>query len=159
MKRLVEVCDELNITKSEVVLELDFHPDGSGRAPALRPSPDFEVKAARGYFEGDRPNEPDWFYKHVDEETYKSNVKNVIAGLKDQYSRMTENHLLCFVRQLGGFTSVYKLQMLPGDGSGIQMFGEEALKTFRCAIKDEKYWPLRDLFGDRVAAQARRQYG
>ena len=84
MERVVEACDELNLKKSDVLLELDFLPDDdSGYVPALdTPLPFFEVKASRGYFEGERVNEPDWFFKHVDEETYKKNIANIVPGIK-----------------------------------------------------------------------------
>ena len=88
MKEVVEVCNELNLTKSDVLLELDFMPDESGTAPALQtPVPNFKVKASRDYFEGERPNEPDWFHKHDDEQVYKSNVEKIVPCLKDHYER------------------------------------------------------------------------
>ena len=97
MQRVVEVCNELNLTKSDVLLELDFMPDESGTAPALQtPVPNFKVKASRGYFEGERPNEPDWYHKHDDEQVYKSNVEKVLPGLKDRYERQ----VICYLFNL-----------------------------------------------------------
>jgi hypothetical protein len=160
MESVVQVCDEFNLAKSEVLLELDFLPDKDGGSPpALRsPVPDFKVKASRGYFEGERPNEPDWFYKHDDEETYNKNMKSIIPGLKDYFNRVTEIHLnlLCFVRHSGELTSCYRMQMEHGSGSGVQLFGEEEFQAFRSAIQDENFEPLHNLLVERVATRDRR---
>ena len=157
MERVVEACDELNLTKSDVLLELDFLPDDdSGYVPALdTPLPFFEVKASRGYFEGERVNEPDWFFKHEDEETYKKNIANIVPGIKDHFERMTENHLLFLVRQLGGFTSCYRLQMTPGEGIETQMFGEDAFQAFQSVVNEKDYGPLASVFDETVVTRAR----
>lgn len=60
-----------DIDKQELVLELDFFAT-EGSAPALREPPEFKVGITKRYFEGDRPEEPDWFYKGT--EVYEKNV-------------------------------------------------------------------------------------
>ncbi|KAL9182977.1 hypothetical protein ACHAXT_004256 [Thalassiosira profunda] len=147
MERVVTVCKELGLTKAEVLLELDFYPDDSGVAPALRYPPVFAVKESRGYFEGERPNEPDWFFKTVDAQTYERNVKATLEGLVDQHDRLTENHLLCFARH-PGFMAAYRMQLV---GNNTQLFGEDAFNAFRIAIHDEDIGPLTDLFGETAA--------
>lgn len=157
MEKVVEVCDETGLTKSDILLELDFVPDGSGSAPALRSPPVFTIKESRGYFEGTRPNEPDWFYKNEDDEVYNNNIKFMNAGLKDHYGRMTENHLLCFVRH-PGFTSCYRLQLMV-EQKRAQMFGEEAMNAFRCAIHDDDFGPLSNIFPEPQVRSIRQTLG
>lgn len=156
MERVVDVCRESNLAKNEVLLELDFLPDESGLAPALRkPSPAFHVKASRGYFEGDRPNEPDWYYKE-DEEVYNRNVKKVISALQDNFNRITDIHLLCFVRHANGFTSCYRMQMQAGIDNDTQLFGNDAFGAFESAVHEKDFGALRALFGEEVTSRIMR---
>ena len=110
MVELVSVCGSTGLKKGELLLELDFVPDKNGRIPALQNPPDFKIKESRGYFEGARPNEPDWFYKKQDAEVYQRNIKPIVAAIKDHYNRLTPSHLLCFVRHSDG-ASCYKIQL------------------------------------------------
>ena len=126
MQEIVEVCDEHHLTKGDVLLEVDDMPDDSGLAPALQVPAEFTVARSRGYFEGSRPNEPDWFYKHVDSSVYKSNVKNVIAALKDTYQRLTPDHLLVLMRYSGN-VSVSRLQLSDFEGKGAEMFSDKTV--------------------------------
>lgn len=145
MQEIVEVCDEENLTKGEVLLEVDFMPDESGLAPALQVPAEFTVARSRGYFEGSRPNEPDWFYKHVDSSVYKSNVKSIIAALKDTYQRLTPDHILVLTRYSGG-VSVYRLQLSDFEGKGAEMFSDKAVDAVRSAVMEGDYGPLSRIF-------------
>merc|ERR1712238_301405 len=101
--KMVEVCNKTRLKKADLLLEFDFLPDDNDSAPALQTPPEFKIKEARGCFEGSRPNEPDWFYKNEDKDLYKTCIKNVMPGLKNNFERMSDNHMLCFVRHPGGF--------------------------------------------------------
>lgn len=149
MRKVVEVHNETGLKKMDLLLELDFAPDSSGTAPALRHPPEFSVKETRGYYEGSRPNEPDWFYKGH-KEVYKKNIKASTDALKDHHGRMTEDHLLCLVRHAGGFTSCYRVQLMT-EASGPQMLGDEAFRAFRVAINDDDYGPMASLFPAQVS--------
>ena len=61
MERLVKFCEQSGLSKKETVLEIDFQSNDNGVVPAA--AGQFKVGNARLYFEGDRPEEPDWFYK------------------------------------------------------------------------------------------------
>jgi len=126
-------------------LEVDFMPDESGLAPALQVPAEFTVARSRGYFEGSRPNEPDWFYKNVDSSVYKTNVKNIIAALKDTYQRLTPDHILVLTRYSGG-ASVYRLQLSDVEGKGTEMFSDKAVDAVRSAVMEGDYGPLSRIF-------------
>ena len=110
MYKLVEACDETGLVKNDMLLMLDFTPNKFGKAPALQDPPEFTIAPVKGFTEGSRPYEPDWFYKHEDRQIYEHHIKGVLAAIKDQHSRMTSTHLLCLVRYSGG-TSCYKMQL------------------------------------------------
>ena len=157
MAKVIEFCDSSGLTKSEVLLELDFVPDDRGIAPALRDPPAFIIKESRGYFEGSRPNEPDWFYKKEWGEACK--IPPATVALKDQYGRMTGNHLLCFVRHPGSVHS-YRMQgVVQQRVQQAQMFGEEALSAFRCAIQHDDFGPLSKIFHEVQVRSIRKDLG
>jgi hypothetical protein len=110
MYKLVKACDEAGLTKNDMLVALDFMPGENGKAPALQDPPEFTIAPVKGFTEGSRPYEPNWFYKHQGSEIYEQNIKGVIAAIKDQHSRMTSSHLLCLVRHAGG-TSCFKMQL------------------------------------------------
>jgi hypothetical protein len=157
MERFVDVCDETGVKKSELLLELDFMPDDNGtNAPALREPPEFKIGEARGYFEGSRPNEPDWFYKKEDKHAYEVNVNNVVSTVKDHFGRMTENHVLVLVRYPGGH-ACYRLQLQ--EDNGLQMFSDLALDAFRSAINDEDFGPLSRIFDESQVRHFKKKFG
>ena len=144
MTELVKVCDANDWDKSHVLLELDFKAEiASGTSPALRDPPEFAIKDAKGYFEGSRPNEPDWFYKNEDHLVYQRNTKSLFAFLKDQYERLTADDLLCFVRFESG-SSCFRLKLYSAEGS--HMFSQDAMDAYRAAINEEDYGPLERMF-------------
>jgi len=107
MKRIVKVCDETGLKKGELLLELEIKPnDKSGITLAFLDPPEFKIAEARGYFEGSRPNEPDWFYEKADYDFYHKNISSVVANVKDQFSRMRKSHVLCLVRHPGSVSCI-----------------------------------------------------
>lgn len=154
LEDLVEVCDETGLSKSELMLELDFTPNAKGICPALEDPPDFEIKESRGYFEGSRPNLPDWFLQNEDGE---KNIDTVVAAIKDHFGRVTKDHLLCLARQPGG-VSCYRIQLSDSD-TGKQMFSQEAVDAARSAINDDDYDGLEQIFNENTMRAMRRSYG
>lgn len=152
MRKVVEVCNTAGLKKVDVLLELDFAPDSSGTAPALRHPPEFSVKGTRGYYEGSRPNEPDWFNKRDapdQDEDYQRSIRPHLDALRDIHGRITSNHLLCLVRHDEGLLSCYRVQMTEGLGSP-DMFGDEAFDAFCAAINNCDYDPLSSLFPSEI---------
>ena len=154
--KMVEVCDKTGLKKADLLLELDFLPDDNDSAPALRTPPEFKIKEARGCFEGSRPNEPDWFYKNEDKDIYKTCIKNVMPGLKDNFERMPDNYMLGFVRYPGGFIGCIILERLSDEKNGIHMFSERAFDAFRSAIHDGNFDNLHNIFDESRMRDIRR---
>ncbi len=151
MDKLLSAMKEYALPKEELLVEVDFAVDENGIAPALKSPAEFVIKDTRGYFEGDCPNEPDWFFKNHPEfrdhqDRYKSNVKSAMDALKDHYSRMTPNHLLCFTRnsELGGWR-IYKL-VFQSKQKGKELFSPEALEAFRKAVYENDFSDANHIF-------------
>jgi hypothetical protein len=158
MEGLIRCCDKTGLKKEEVLVEVDFSPNEDGNIPALCDPPEFIVNDARGYFEGSRPNEPDWFCKNEDDVLYEKNIDGFTGAIKDNFERMTSYHVLCAVRYPGGF-SVYRLQLQPDQGSGHQMFSDQALDAYRSALEDEDFGPLSRIFGEAQMKYFKRRLG
>jgi hypothetical protein len=148
MERFVSVCDGTGLDKSELLLELNFKPNENGIAPALQEQTEFKVAKTRDYFEGSRPNEPDWFFKIETEDQeifrYENCVDPVVANVKDVCTRLTKNHILCLVR-FPSIVSVMRLQMAEPD-NGNEMFSDETFNAIRSAINDDNFGPLEGIF-------------
>ena len=163
MERFVSVCDDTGLDKSELLLELDFKPNENGMAPALQEQPEFKVANTRDYFEGSRPNEPDWFFKSETEDQeifrYEDCVGPVVANVKDIYTRLTKNHILCLVR-FPSVVSVARLQMEELD-NGNEIFSHETLNAVRSAINDDNFGPLEGIFREdsRIMRELRMKFG
>lgn len=71
MKELDRITEEEDVEKQELLLEIDFFAS-EGSDPALRDPPEFKVGITKRYLEGDRPDEPDWFYRGTD--VYDKNI-------------------------------------------------------------------------------------
>jgi len=145
MKEIIRLTQAESIDKQEVVLELDFYAN-EGSAPALREPPEFKVGITKRYLEGDRPDEPDWFYKG-DDTYYEKNVSAFLAGTTDHYQRMTKNHLLTVTRYASGSSGVYRLMLLSSVENGTPLFSDEAYDAFDRAMKDDDS-RLEEVFGD-----------
>lgn len=148
MYKLVKACDEAGLMKNDMLLAIDFVPDQNGKAPALQDPPEFTIAAVKGFTEGSRPYEPDWFYKHQDSQIYEHNIKGAIAAIKDQHRRLTSNRLLCLVHNSGGGTFCYTIQLMSTD-DGTQLMSDQAVEAFRSAIREEDFEPLSRIFRDR----------
>jgi hypothetical protein len=120
------------VDKKDLLLEVDLMVDrDKGSAPGLRTPPEFKMAPATSYMHGKRPNEPDWFYKGT--EVYTNNINNMLSGLRDQHSRMTDDRILTLVRHPTGDSSVYRICLMSQD-TGMALFSEEALQAFRRAV-------------------------
>ena len=133
MQELDRATDLYSVPKRELVLELDFYAK-HGIAPALcTPNPIFKVGVTKDYLEGDRPEEPDWFYKGTD--VYDSNIKTFLTGLRDHYQRMTSNHVLTILRYPTGSSGIYRIQIDCAEGANKPMFSDAALEAFSQVIR------------------------
>jgi hypothetical protein len=127
--------DTTNVDKKDLLLEIDLKADPQkGSAPALREPPEFKVAPTRGYLEGTRPDEPDWFYKGS--KVYEKNVRQVLAGIRDHHERMTSNHILVLARYPDGQTGIYRIHLM-SETTGVPLFSDEALDAFSRAMKDD----------------------
>jgi hypothetical protein len=159
MEGLIECCDETGLKKEEVLVEIDFSPNEDGTIPALCDPPEFIVNDARGYFEGSRPNEPDWFGKNEDDVMYyKKTIDGFLGKIKETFEKMTSNHLLCAVRYPGGVT-VLRLLLQAGQGSGSQMFSDQAMDAYRRALEDQDFGPLSRIFDETRMKYFKRRLG
>jgi hypothetical protein len=157
MERFIECCDRTGLKKEEVLVEIDFSPNEDGTIPALCDPPKFIVNDARGYFEGSRPNEPDWFRKNEDDVMYKKNIDCFLGKIKDSFERMTSNYVLCADRHPGGY-SIHSLLLLTGQGSGI-MFSDQAMDAYRRASEDQDFGPLSRIFDETRMKYFKRRLG
>jgi len=144
MKQVERVTREQNVDKKEVVLELDFHANDQGYAPALQDPPIFKVGITSQYLTGSRPDELDWLPKGTD--VYENNIKPFLALLQDQYQRMTSDHLLTIVHYPGGRSGVYRVQIKSED-SKKSHFSDTALDAFRWAVLDSDDSRLCQVYG------------
>jgi hypothetical protein len=146
LREIVEASSETGLDKCDLLLELDFYNSDNDVAPALRSPPEFEVADSKGYFEGDRPNEPDWFRKNEDKVAYKKNISSFTKVLKDTYNRLTDNHLLLVVRNPDGNAGCYRFN-LQSSMTRCQMFSQEVVSAASKALYDDNFEPLTSLFG------------
>jgi hypothetical protein len=79
-----------DVKKSELVLEIDFCDKATGLHG------EFKIGLTKNYFDGNRPDEPDWFYKK--EEVYERNIQGWVMGLRDHYRRVIKYHRLVTCR-------------------------------------------------------------
>jgi len=158
LAEIVEVCNKTGLKKDDLLLELDFLIGENGTAPALKDPPEFKVAEACLYFEGDRPNEPDWFYKGTsDTENYEHAIKNVMSNLKLHFNGKNENHLLCFAQYPGGCSSC-KVQ-LQQPTSGRHMFSNGAVAAVNSLIKSDDNVPFKHYFEPNIAKKIEKELG
>ncbi|KAL7546963.1 hypothetical protein ACHAWF_010279 [Thalassiosira exigua] len=149
MKEIVKVSEKTGKDKSDLALELDFAPPANGSSlapPALKSPPEFKIAESRGYFEGSRPNEPDWFYKDVDRGVYNANMWALLPVWKDTYERLEDRHLLGIVRSPSGDTGCYRISLQTPDKNN--MFSGMAVSAARSAIRYGDFGPLSRIFGE-----------
>ena len=127
MHELDRLTHLYGVPKRELVLELDFYAK-HGTVPALcTPDPFFKVGVSKDYFEGDRPEEPDWFFKGTSE--YQSHIRIFVTGMLDQYERTTPNQILVILRDPMGNAGIYRVQ--DGvHGTNTSLFSDAALEAF-----------------------------
>lgn len=165
LRKIVDFTSEKGVSKADMLLELDFvgtGPDGMGGgvAPAFKTPPEFKIADTKGYYEGSRPNEPDWFYKNEDKACYEGNIPSFIRALKDTYKRMTDHHLLVLVRSPAREFGVYRVQF-QSPTTRNQMFSQETVAAATVAIQDKDFGPLTSLFGEdcKVTKALKREFG
>ncbi|CAB9516138.1 expressed unknown protein [Seminavis robusta] len=132
MSEIVDLTNEGTLTQKDLILELDFRPDGSGSARAFRDPPVFKIGRATDYLNGSRPAEPDWFLKGTD--MYGNNVKPVIRGLRDQHKRVLSegSGMLTIARQPSKLISAVRLNLFCGSDNQ-SLFSDKAIRSFqRC---------------------------
>jgi len=150
LKEIVKVSSETGKGKGDLLLELDFFDScENGRAaPALQTPPQFKIAESKGYFEGSRPNEPDWFYKSIDRKCYEHNIPMYVKSLADTYNRLTDVHLLVLVRPPGNEgVGVYRMQ-LQSPTTKNHMFSQQTIDAATKAIRQKDFGPLSALFGE-----------
>jgi hypothetical protein len=148
MKEIVRITQEKGIDKQELVLEIDFFAN-KGSAPALRDPAEFKIGITSRYLEGDRPDEPDWFYKGTS--VYDSNIKVFIAVLSDRYHRMTSDRLLTVTRYASGSSSGVHRLFLMTEVDGTPLFSDDALDAFARAMNNDDS-RLEQVFGNKSNA-------
>jgi len=150
LKKIVDVSKETGLKKGDLLLELDFYDSlHNGRSsPALQDPPQFKIAPTMGYLEGSRPNEPDWFYKYEDESCYRSNIKSMLKGLRDIYNRLTDKHLLVFVRPPAGNGCGYYRMQLQAPHTLNEMLSQQAIDAAVKAIDEGDFGPLSSIFGE-----------
>lgn len=163
LREIVNVSKETGLKKRELLLELDFYDsckNGKG-APALQDPPKFKIAATKGYLEGSRPNEPDWFYKHEDKKCYESNVGLIVKGLQDAYDRLTDKHLLVYARPPSGENCGFYRMQLQAPNTFKQMFSQQTIDAAIKAIDDDDFGPLSSIFGEgsQIDNLLRREFG
>lgn len=146
LDEIIKVMDETGLPKEELLLEVTFAPDRAGLVPALKTPAEFSIKDTRGYFEGTRPNEPDWFLKREDPGSYEGYITGILSGLKDQYSRMTPNNLLCLARFPDSCTALRLTLQFPQKKS--QMFANTTIHAYRTALDEGDFGPMSRIFDD-----------
>lgn len=142
--KILDVMEATGLSKEELLLEVDFKPDSDGYVPALDTPARFQLRDTRGYFEGSRPNEPDWYYKGTD--IYENNISKSVTALKDQFRRITTNDLLCISRSADGGVGTYRIK-LQSERKRAHLFSTEAINAMRSAQCGD-YSRLSDIFDD-----------
>ena len=144
MAKLVEATQQTGLDKKDLIVELDMMPDANGLAPALMEKPQFKILGTKGYYEGSRPNEPDWFFKNEgDKKLYEDNIGGVVTVVRDLHSRMTSDFVLFLVRFPQG-CSCLRLELKTS--SGVPMFGDQALEAFKIRLQDNDFDPFKAIF-------------
>jgi hypothetical protein len=145
MRYLTALLKAKNVDSKEAVLVVSFYRDNeTGTAPALRDPPEFQIGITKDFIRGDRPDEPDWFFKGTP--VYEKNIDMFVTAVEDMYRRMTELHLLVIVRDSSGSPGVYRVQLHSAE-KGTSLFSPLALDAFGRALDgddsllDQAYGP------------------
>lgn len=127
MTNIQQVCVENETEKKDVVLEIDFYKNNDHASNNATLDGTFRVAPISQVLEGDRPAEPDWFYRGS--VLYESNVALFHEGLRDHHARMTHNHVLVAYRGAEGNAGVYRCDVMTGK-TGWHICSDEALDLF-----------------------------
>lgn len=127
MTKIQQVCVENETEKKNVVLAIDFYDNTSHNTSSLGGS--FCVAPISQVLEGDRPAEPDWFFRGTSSVLYESNVALFHEGLRDHHACMTYNHVLVAYRGTDGNAGVYRCDVMT-EKTGWHLCSDEALALF-----------------------------
>jgi hypothetical protein len=114
-KEVYKKTREYNIPKRELLVEIDFF----GDAPALRN--EFKVWLTSDFLEGSSiADAPDRFRKHDNSKIYKQYAK-------EQYAKVTSDHLLAVYRASNGLMAVQPLSLLINES--YEYLSDEAVES------------------------------
>jgi len=146
MTAFVHACKETELSKIDLMLEIDLMPGKDGSVPpALQDPPVFKIAPTKNYCEGSRPDEPDWFHKGT--KYYEDNIRNMVKTIKNHSIRMTPAHVLCVSRFPSG-ASVDIVHIYSEEGA--VMFSDAALEAFKSAIDKKNFEPLSRYFAEKT---------
>jgi hypothetical protein len=137
MHRLVQQ----GIDKRELLLEMSFCPENGKCAPALRDPPEFKVAQTRHYFEGSRPQEPNWFGKGRD--CYEGCLLPWLQDLKGHYQAITNDALLVIARSPTQEMMIRPVLLV---ANGVSKFSSQTLDAFDRATRGDMS-ELESVFG------------
>ena len=147
----VQVCKKYGVAKKgHLVLEIDLKSGENGTLPpALKNPPEYKMAPVRGYYENNRPDEPDWFYKNqIPPSAYENNVNSFIKGLQENLNRMTENDFLCLVRHPANNMGIYriKVQNQSNERNTEFLSSDHVFNAYKAGMEESNFEVLRDLF-------------
>jgi chemotaxis signal transduction protein len=136
MLEVDRVTTVTNVDKKDLLLEMDLYADPQkGSAPALREPPEFKIAPARGYLDGTRPDEPDWFDKGST--VYEENIRRMLACIRDRHERMTSNDILVLARYPDRNKGVVRIGLLIPNVTDVHLFSNESLAASSRAMKHD----------------------
>ena len=127
MTKIQETCVDRGLEKKDVFLEIDFFKRLGDEDVSPAMDGKFRVAPVSLALEGDRLEEPDWFYRGTN--VYESNVALFREGMRDHHNRMTPNHVLVAYRGTEGHAGVYRVDMM-SEKTGFHICSDEALELF-----------------------------
>lgn len=150
MKEIRVQMERRGVDKGELILEVNFFSQ-HGTAPAMMDPPQFKIGVTKCYFEGDRPEEPDWFRKGSRD--YEQNATPVIAYIEEVYGLLTDDRLLVVAYYPSGRYGVQTLRVESKD-SGAPIFSTRALEVVAAALDNNEHdEELESVLGSSLARQ------
>ncbi|CAJ1908903.1 unnamed protein product [Cylindrotheca closterium] len=131
--KMIEVCDRTGMGVGDMIVELDFMPNGEGIIPTMQSPPVFKIAPARKYIEGSPPpEEPDFFLdKHNSHG--RTNMEVVLDVIKNACSE-NDSGAAIFLFNYGGQVGC--------PPHFFDTFPEDVIDAFRSAIQDKDFGPL-----------------
>ncbi len=155
VEEILKVMEEHQLSKNEVLLELDFKPDAEGNIPAYKTPPQFAVKNVLDIINGKRitssSKEPLSIFGSTDPDI----LSQTATGVKAIHQKMTKNHLLCICRDSNG-CSCYRMMLQSRKGG--QLFSTGAILAMKLAIHDGNFSKLSRHFDEEQIRAIRGKY-